>query len=152
VVSERTVAEVFDRLAGPDGLTAQASTFARQDVIAAVGRQLAGAIRADLEGLTDRFLAERAVAVVAERALEERRWSTPDLLGVEQRLVDAATGHAGEQTAIVSHEAARAALATHPSAGVDQQAMVWSIRASSDPGQGSSCELCDAGLVARTVT
>ena len=38
-VSERTVAAVFDRLACPDGLTAQASTFARQDVIAALGGQ-----------------------------------------------------------------------------------------------------------------
>ena len=80
-VSERTVAEVFDRLAGPDGLTATASTFARQDVIAALGGQLAGASRAEFEDLADRFLAERAVAVVAERALEERRWSTPELLG-----------------------------------------------------------------------
>jgi hypothetical protein len=80
VVSEGTVAEVFDRLAGPDGLTAQASTFARQDVLAAVGGQLAGASRAELEDLADRFCTERAVAVVADRALEERRWSTPDLL------------------------------------------------------------------------
>jgi hypothetical protein len=31
-LSERTVAEVFDRLACPDGLTTTASTFARQDV------------------------------------------------------------------------------------------------------------------------
>jgi hypothetical protein len=29
-LSERTVAAVFDRLAGPDGLTATATTFARQ--------------------------------------------------------------------------------------------------------------------------
>jgi Creatinine amidohydrolase/TrwC relaxase len=68
VVSEGTVAEVFDRLAGPDGLTAQASTFARQDVLAAVGGQLAGASRAELEDLADRFCTERAVAVVADRA------------------------------------------------------------------------------------
>jgi conjugative relaxase-like TrwC/TraI family protein len=123
-LSERTVAAVFDRLAGPHGLTAQASTFARQDVIAAVGGQLAGAGRAELEELTDRFLSERAVAVVAERALEERRWSTPELLALEQRLVAAAAGRAGEHTAVVSHEAVRAALAAHPSAGEDQQAMV----------------------------
>ena len=45
-VSERTVAEVFDRLASPAGLTATASTFAHQDVIAALGGQLAGATRA----------------------------------------------------------------------------------------------------------
>jgi conjugative relaxase-like TrwC/TraI family protein len=77
VVSDWTVAAVFDRLAGRDGLTAQASTFARQDVIAALGGQLAGATRTQLEELADRFLAERAVAVVADRTLEERRWSTP---------------------------------------------------------------------------
>jgi AAA domain len=127
VVSERTVVEVFDRLAGPDGLTAHASTFARQDVLAAVGGQLAGASRTELEGLADRFLAERAVAVVAERALEERRWSTPELLAVEERLVAAATGRADEQTAVVSHEAVRAALQAHPSVGEDQAGMVRDV-------------------------
>jgi conjugative relaxase-like TrwC/TraI family protein len=123
-VSERTVSEVFDRLACPDKLTAQASTFARQDVIAALGGQLAGAGRTELEGLADRFLAERAVSVVAERALEERRWSTPELLGVEQRLVAAATDRISEQTAVVFHDAVRAALQAHPTAGEDQQGMV----------------------------
>jgi conjugative relaxase-like TrwC/TraI family protein len=123
-VSEPTVAAMFDRLAGPDGLTATASTFARQDVIAALGGELAGATRAELEGLADRFLAERTVAVVAERAVEERRWSTPELLATEQRLVAAATDRISEQTAVVSHDAVRAALQAHPSAGEDQQAMV----------------------------
>jgi ATP-dependent exoDNAse (exonuclease V) alpha subunit len=124
ILSDRMVTEMFDRLAGPDGLTATASTFARQDVLAALGGELAGAARADLEELTDRFLAERAISVVAERALEERRWSTPDLLGVEQRLVAAATDRAGEQTAVVSHAAVRATLAAHPTAGQDQAGMV----------------------------
>jgi conjugative relaxase-like TrwC/TraI family protein len=126
-LSERTVAEVFERLACPDGLTATASTFARQDVLAALGGQLVGAGRVELEDLADRFCAERAVAVVAERALEERRWSTPELLGVEQRLVVAATGRTDEQTAVVSHDAVRAALAAHPSAGEDQQGMVRDV-------------------------
>jgi conjugative relaxase-like TrwC/TraI family protein len=126
-VSERTVAAMFDRLAGPDGLTATASTFARQDVIAALGGELAGAARAELEGLADRFLADRTVAVVAERAVEERRWSTPELLAVEQRLVAAATDRIGEQTAVVGHDAVRAALAAHPTAGADQQAMVRDV-------------------------
>jgi conjugative relaxase-like TrwC/TraI family protein len=126
-VSERTVRGVFDRLAGPFGLTAQASTVARQDVIAALGGELAGATRAELEELADRFCAERAVAVVADRAVEERRWSTPELLGVEQRLVAAAIDRAGERTAVVSHEAVRAALAAHPTAGEDQAAMVRDV-------------------------
>jgi conjugative relaxase-like TrwC/TraI family protein len=123
-LSERTVAELFERLASPAGLTAQASTFARQDVIAALGGQLAGAGRTELEGLADRFLAERAVSVVAERAVEERRWSTAELLAVEQRLVGAAVGRASGHIAVVSHQAVRAALAAHPSAGEDQRAMV----------------------------
>jgi conjugative relaxase-like TrwC/TraI family protein len=126
-VSERTVAGVFDRLAGPVGLTAQASTFARQDVIAALGGALVGASRAELEGLADRFLAERAVAVVADWALEERRWSTPELLAAEHRLVAAATGRADEQTAVVSHDAVRAALQAHSTAGEDQQAVVRDV-------------------------
>src|SRR5512133_2231070 len=126
-VSEWTVAAMFDRLASPDGLTAQASSFARQDVIAALGGELAGATRVELEGLADRFLAERTVAVVAERAVEERRWSTPELLAVEQRLVATATDRIGEQTAVVSHEAVRAALAAHPTAGDDQQAMLRDV-------------------------
>jgi hypothetical protein len=108
---------LFDRLAGPDGLTEHASTFTRPDVLVALGAGLAGTTRAELEELADRFLAERAVSVVADRALEERRWSTPDLLAVEQRLVTAATGRTGEQTAVVSYQAVRDALAAHATAG-----------------------------------
>jgi ATP-dependent exoDNAse (exonuclease V) alpha subunit len=72
-------------------------------------------------------LAERAVSVVAHRAVEERRWSTPDLLAVEQRLVASATDRTGEQAAVASHQAVRDALAAHPTAGADQQAMVWDL-------------------------
>ena len=123
-VSDAVAGRLFDRLAGPDGLTATASTFARPEVLVALGAGLAGAGRAELEELADRFLAERAVSVVADRALEERRWSTPDLLAVEQRLVTSATGRTGEQAAVVSHQAVREALAAHRTAGADQQAMV----------------------------
>jgi conjugative relaxase-like TrwC/TraI family protein len=126
-VSAAVAGRLFDRLAGPDGLTATVSTFARHDVLVALGAGLAGAGRMELEGLADRFLAERAVSVVADRALEERRWSTPDLLAVEQRLVASATGRTGEQAARVSHQAVRDALAAHPTAGSDQQAMVHDL-------------------------
>jgi conjugative relaxase-like TrwC/TraI family protein len=123
-VSAEAVGWLFDRLAGPDGLTAEASTFTRPDVLVALGAGLAGAGRTELEALADRFLAERAVSVVADRALEERRWSTPDLLAVEQGLVTSATGRTGERTAVVCHQAVGEALAAHPTAGPDQQAMV----------------------------
>jgi conjugative relaxase-like TrwC/TraI family protein len=121
---ETNVAGVFEQLAGPQGLTAQASTFARQDVIAAFGAQLVGADRTRLEALADRFLAERAVSVMAERSVEERRYATPELLQVEERLVAGAVGRQGDQAAVCSPEAVRQALAEHPTVGEDQAGMV----------------------------
>jgi conjugative relaxase-like TrwC/TraI family protein len=122
--SETDVSGAFEHLAGPQGLTAQASTFARQDVIAALGAQLVGADRTRLEALADRFLAERAVSVVGERSVEERRYATPELLGVEQRLVAAALGRQDDQAGVCSPEAVRQALAEHPTVGEDQAGMV----------------------------
>jgi conjugative relaxase-like TrwC/TraI family protein len=141
-VSAEAVGRLFGRLAGPDGLTATASTFARQDVLVALGAGLAGAGRTELEALADRFLAERTVSVVADRALEERRWSTPDLLAVEQRLVTSATGRTEEQTAVASHQAVRDAQSAHPTAGPDQQAMVRDL---CQGGQGVALVVGRAG-------
>jgi conjugative relaxase-like TrwC/TraI family protein len=141
-VSDEATGQLFDRLAGPDGLTEHASTFTRPDVLVALGASLAGVGRAELEALADRFLAERAVSVVADRTLEERRWSTPGLLAVEQRLVTSATGRTEEQTARVSHHAVREALAAHPSAGTDQQAMVRDL---CQGGQGVAVVVGRAG-------
>jgi hypothetical protein len=126
-VADQPVRALFARLAGPGGLTAQASTFARHDVIVALGAGLAGATRQELEGLADRFCAERAVSVVADRAVEERRWSTPELLGVEQRLVAAAVDRAGERTGMVAPQAVREALAAHPTLGAEQAGLVRDV-------------------------
>jgi conjugative relaxase-like TrwC/TraI family protein len=141
-VSDAVTGGLFDHLAGSDGLTSTASTFARPDVLVAIGAGLVGTGRAELEALADRFLAERAVSVVADRALEERRWSTPELLAVEQRLVVAATARTGEQTARVSHQAVRDALAAYPTAGIDQQAMVRDL---CQGGQGVALVVGRAG-------
>jgi ATP-dependent exoDNAse (exonuclease V) alpha subunit len=48
-------------------------------------------------------------------------------LAVEQRLVESATGRTDEQTAVASHQAVREALAAHPTAGPDQEAMVRDV-------------------------
>jgi hypothetical protein len=141
-VSGEAVARLLDRLAGPEGLTERASTFTRPDVLVALGGGLAGARRSVLEELADRFLAERAVSVVADRTLEERRWSTPELLAVEQRLVERATDRTGEQTAVASHEVMREAFAAHPTAGSDQQAMVRDL---CQGGQGVALVVGRAG-------
>jgi conjugative relaxase-like TrwC/TraI family protein len=141
-VSAEAVGRLLDRLAGPEGLTEHASTFSRPEVLVALSGGLAGARRTELEGLADRFLAERAVSVVADRVLEERRWSTPDLLAVEQRLVTSASGRTGEQTAVVSHQVVRDALDAHPTAGPDQQAMVRDL---CQGGQGVAVVVGRAG-------
>jgi conjugative relaxase-like TrwC/TraI family protein len=141
-VSAEATVRLIDRLAGPDGLTEHASTFVRPDVLVALGAGLAGAGRSELEALADRFLAERAVSVVADRTLEERRWSIPDLLAVEQRLVVGATGRMEEHTAVASHQALRDALAAHPTAGSDQQAMVRDV---CQGGQGVALVVGRAG-------
>jgi hypothetical protein len=132
----------LDRLAGPEGLTEQASTFTRPEVLVALGTGLAGARRAMLEDLTDRFCGERAVSVVADRSLEERRWSTPELLAVEQRLVQRVPCRTDAQAAVASHQMVREALAAHPTAGADQQAMVRDL---CQGGQGVALVVGRAG-------
>jgi conjugative relaxase-like TrwC/TraI family protein len=144
---ERTIATMFDRLAGPEGLTAQASTFTRPQVLCAVGRELpaeaAGTVGpAELETLADRFLAERAVSVIGEHAIGERHYATPELLQVEQRLIDAAVGRTGEQAGTCSHDTLWATLAAHPTIGEDQAAMVRDI---TQGGQGVSVVVGKAG-------
>jgi conjugative relaxase-like TrwC/TraI family protein len=141
-VSEEATGHLFDRLAGSEGLTEHVSTFTRPDVLVALGAGVAGATRTELEELADRFLAERAVSVVADRALEERRWSTPELLAVEQRLVASATGRTDEHTAVASHQAVGEALAAHPTVGPDQEAMVRDL---CQGGQGVALVVGRAG-------
>jgi hypothetical protein len=65
-LTEDEAAALLEALASPEGLTAQASTFARRDVVDQLARRLpvatsATAAMEELEGLADRFLAERAV-------------------------------------------------------------------------------------------
>jgi conjugative relaxase-like TrwC/TraI family protein len=144
---ERTVRTLFDRLASPEGLTAQASTFTRREVLCAVGRELpaeaAGQVGpAELERLADRFLAERAVSVVSEHAIGERHYATPELLQVERRLIDAAVSRTGEQAGTCSHDTLRDTLAAHPTIGEDQAAMVRDI---TQGGQGVSVVVGKAG-------
>jgi conjugative relaxase-like TrwC/TraI family protein len=120
----RTVRRVFNQLAGAEGLTEQASTFTRAEVLVALGDRLAAVDPAELGRLADRFVAERAIPVVGEPAAGERRYTTSELLQVEQRLLAAGVDRADEQTAVCSHTSVRGALAAYPTIGKDQEAMV----------------------------
>jgi hypothetical protein len=126
-VANLAIKRAFNQLASPEGLTANTSTFARRDVVVALGGALAAVPPEELQRLADRFLAERAISVMAEHAAGERRYTTPELLKTEERLLAAAVGRAGEHTAVPSHEAVREALAAHPTIAGEQAAMVRDI-------------------------
>jgi ATP-dependent exoDNAse (exonuclease V) alpha subunit len=116
-------------LAGPQGLTEQASTFTRADVVDALAKSLPVAPSAQqaltqAEEAADRFLEERAVRVAHDRRLGIDRFSTPELLALERQLVDGATERAGEHCAVVRPELVRQVLDRHTTAGEDQAAMV----------------------------
>jgi conjugative relaxase-like TrwC/TraI family protein len=123
------VGRVLEELAGPDGLTEQASTFTRADVVDALAKRLpvarsAGEALTQAEEAADRFLAERALQVAHDRRLGVERFSTPELLTLERQLVDGATKRAGERSAVVRPEVVRQVLDRHATAGEDQAAMV----------------------------
>jgi conjugative relaxase-like TrwC/TraI family protein len=126
-VANLATKRAFNQLASPEGLTANTSTFARRDVVVALGAQLAAVPPEELQRLADRFLAERAISVMAEHAAGERRYTTPELLTTEQRLLAAVVGRAGEQTATCSHAAVRAALQAHPTIAGEQAAVVRDV-------------------------
>jgi conjugative relaxase-like TrwC/TraI family protein len=141
-ISERTYAERLGRatakaltadqtaallgeLAGPEGLTAQASTFARRDVVDHLARRLPTGTSAttaleELEALADRFLQERAVVVARDEQLAEVRYSTPELVALEQRMLDGATARADAGCGVVAPEHLRATLEAFPTMAQDQ--------------------------------
>jgi conjugative relaxase-like TrwC/TraI family protein len=150
-VDAAEAAGAFDVLAGPGGLTEQASTFARQDVLAALGGQLATVSPAELEHLVDRFLEDRAVPVAMDPRRHAagsggRRWSTPELLATEQQMVVAAVGRAAEGRAVVAPWVIDEAIDRSARAGIhlgeDQAAMVRGVL---NDGQGVSVVIGRAG-------
>jgi len=122
----------LDALAGPDGLTGQASTFTRTDVMDALAKRLPVAPSAQealtqIEAAADRFLTERAWRVAHDRRLGVDRYSTPELLALERQLVTGATERASENCAMVRPEVVRQVLDRHASVGEDQKAMVCDL-------------------------
>jgi conjugative relaxase-like TrwC/TraI family protein len=116
-------------LAGPEGLTEQASTFTRADVMDALAKRLPVAHSAQgaltqAEEAADRFLAERAVRVARDRRLGVDRYSTPELLTFERQLVTGAVDRAEQGCAVVRPELVRQVLDRHATVGEDQAAML----------------------------
>jgi hypothetical protein len=89
---------VGDELAGPEGLTERANTFAERDVLreyAAAAAQ--GARVREVRGQGARFAARGDVLDTVGGGL-----TSEDLVACERRLIAAAVGRAGEGSAVVS--------------------------------------------------
>jgi conjugative relaxase-like TrwC/TraI family protein len=126
------VRQILEELAGPEGLTAEASTFTRAEVVDALAKRLTVAPSAhqaltQAEDAADQFLAERAVRVAHDRRLGVERFSTPELLTLERQLADGATRRAEQGCAVVRPEIIRHVLDRHATAGEDQAAMVQDV-------------------------
>ncbi len=168
---------LFDRLAGPQGLTEAAATFTRADVVAALATALGGAVPGSrLTVLADRFLAsDRAVQLREHRLglprqrildgsgafvddLANASFTTPDLAAIERRLMDVATSQAGWRGSAVAPEVVEDALAARPRLTDEQRAMVRAVCGSPGvirpvvgfPGSGKTyaTEACVAAFVA----
>jgi len=141
------ITRALTELAAPDGLTASASTFTRADVVDALAKRLpvaptAQAALTQAEQVAERFLGERSVLVGRDARLGVERFSTPELLDRERRLVAAATQRRDEHTGQVRPEVVRAVLDRHATAGDDQAAMVQDVTRS---GAGVSLVVGRAG-------
>ncbi len=132
LASAEEVQRALGELAGPDGLTASASTFTRADVVDALCKRLpvapsAQAARAQAEQLAERFLGERAIRLGRDRRLGVERYSTPELLARERQLVAAAVCRRDAGCGLVRPEVVRSVLERHGTAGQDQTAMVQDV-------------------------
>jgi hypothetical protein len=123
------------KLAGRNGLTAQASTFDRRDVVEGfAGRAQDGATLEEVEGFADAFLRSSAVVPVVAKgppgdasdptSSREVRFTTAELLAVERRILNRAVGGRAVGAGVADPDAVTRALARRPSIGADQSAMV----------------------------
>jgi hypothetical protein len=132
LATREEVTRALTELAGPDGLTASASTFTRADVVDALAKRLPVAPSAQqaltqAEQVAERFLGERSVLIGRDARLGVERYSTPELLEQERRLVAAATERRDERCGQVRPEVVRSVLDRHATAGADQAAMVEDV-------------------------
>jgi conjugative relaxase-like TrwC/TraI family protein len=153
-LSDADSAGIIAALASPDGLTAQASTFTRRDVVQAVCERLpaeAATTSAGIEQLVEQFLRtgdlvcpvavdpdpDRSEDVIHRRdgtpvpaRVDVQRYATHELLALEARTINAALARQAEGVGVVAEPVLDAVLtATTPrqptrQLGADQLAMV----------------------------
>jgi conjugative relaxase-like TrwC/TraI family protein len=115
-------------LLGPAGLTAHASSFDRRAVLRELAERAGqGASVGELERAADSFLVRPELVELSplQELPEGRRWSTRELVSLEDRLVRAALEW--RRSAPVPSAAVERALADRPSLDEEQRALVRSL-------------------------
>ena len=136
----RSETEVLYRwLGGPDGLTARRSTFTRQHVIEGMCDALPGGAPVEqVMGLVDDFLtSDRVVALsgggeplhrrngtAIPAGAESGRWTTPEMIRVEQALVRSALDRIGAGVGIARLNDVGASIDARPTLSAEQVAMI----------------------------
>ena len=138
----RELADIAETMAGPDGLTRQASTFTRREVVQAFARGVdQGLDREAIERVADAFLAGDDILPTLEpNPLEatrsgitvgdtgqrlpvhpdERRYTTVEMLHTERAVIDAATTRSHTDVAVLDPDRVGAFLDRHPGIKEDQ--------------------------------
>ncbi|MGH9050279.1 MAG: AAA family ATPase, partial [Acidimicrobiia bacterium] len=141
---------LFRHLAMPTGLTAQAASFGRREVLEAICAALPeGARVEEITRLADAFLASSHVVALGGRSglrscdvirrsdgtvvathADEERWTTPEMLATERHLVDLAVSRQHDRIGIARDAHVRVAIGSHPSLSPEQIGMVRHITGS----------------------
>jgi conjugative relaxase-like TrwC/TraI family protein len=149
-IEAKKLTEIGSRLAAPEGLTAQASSFSRREVLQGFCSELqVGATVTDIEAMSDAFLASDLVLALSARAqgvtaaqsqrvseghvassTQERRYSTPEMLAVEQDVIERAIERRLDGCGVVAPAVLEHALIRRPSLFADQRAMVTRLATS----------------------
>ena len=119
-----------------DGLTHERSTFTRRDVVQALAASSrAGLPVSEVEARADELLATRAVIRLADDQAggpPEARFTTPDMLELERRLLDGAERRRGEGAARVADENVERVVGERPDLSSEQATMVRCLAGSGD--------------------
>lgn len=169
-LEEATRRAIADKLSSPTGLTERASTVGQREVIQAWCEQLRqGGDVVDILRLVSGYLASPENVVPLGRATELRttdvirredgvvvptdadqyRYSTPEMLDTERRLVEAAVARQGARVATATPGAITRSIAERPYLGDEQARMIETVAGGGDgtvvvvgrPGSGKTTAL-----------
>jgi Ti-type conjugative transfer relaxase TraA len=127
--------DVARRLAGPDGLTRDRSTFSRREVVQAFADAARDGARVEeIESAADASLRRGEVIALGETA-RELRYTTRELLRIERELLDGASRRRGKAVGRAQLHHVDEALAERPSLSDEQRELVDALAWGTDGAQ-----------------